>query len=79
MEDNRIIDPSMPYPEKEEATESDYTVCAWVPMMVQTTITAADTNDAIKNAKYEIKNGNVPYRVVDRDFSEMDVVFVEKA
>lgn len=79
MKDNRIIDNSMPHPDQEEPAESEYTVCAWVPMMVQATVTATDENDAIENAKYQIKNGEVPFRVVDRDFSEMDVVFVEKA
>lgn len=79
MKDKRIIDHSMPHPEQEEAAESDFTVCAWVPMMVQATVTATDTDDAIENAKYQIKNGEVPYRIVDRDFSELDVTFVEKA
>lgn len=79
MEDNRIIDNSMPHPDQEETPESDYTICAWVPMQVQATVTATDEADAIENAKYQIKNGQVPYRVVERDFSEMDVTFVEKA
>lgn len=79
MKDNRIIDNSMPHPEQEEPVESDYTINAWVPMQVQATITATDETDAIENAKYQIKNGQVPYRVVERDFSEMDVTFVEKA
>ncbi|MFL2124028.1 hypothetical protein ACEN4K_03630 [Marinilactibacillus psychrotolerans] len=79
MEDNRIIDNSMPHPDQEEPVESDYTICAWVPMQVQATVTATDETDAIENAKYQIKNGHVPYRVVERDFSEMDVTFVEKA
>lgn len=79
MEDNRIIDNSMPHPDQEEPIESDYTINAWVPMMVQATVTATDETDAIENAKYQIKNGEVPYRVVMKDFSEMDVTFVEKA
>ncbi|TLQ07597.1 hypothetical protein FEZ48_06345 [Marinilactibacillus psychrotolerans] len=79
MEDNRIIDNSMPHPEQEEPIESDYTICAWMPMMVQATVTATDETDAIENAKYQIKNGQVPYKVVEKDFSEMDVTFVEKA
>ncbi|WP_413527409.1 hypothetical protein [Marinilactibacillus psychrotolerans] len=79
MKDNRIIDNSMPHTEQEEPFESDYTICAWVPMQIQATVTATDEADAIENAKYQIRNGQVPYRVVEKYFSEMDVTFVEKA
>lgn len=79
MEDKRIIDNSMPHPDQEEPIESDYTIESWMPVKIQATVTATDETDAIENAKYQIKNGQVSYRVVEKDFSEMDVTFVEKA
>jgi hypothetical protein len=79
MEDNRIIDTAMPHPDQDDEVEKEYIVCGWIPVMVQTTVTATDEQEAIKYARYEMRNGQTPYKVVDKDFNELDVTFVEEA
>jgi hypothetical protein len=78
MIDPRVIDKAMPHPNQEDVDEKEYVVNFWIPVMVETTVYASDEEEAEKEAVRQCKQGKVPYKFVDKDFSESSVENVEE-
>lgn len=60
----------------EPAEEKEYIVNGWMPVMVQMSVYGTNEDEAIKEAKQQLKQNR--YKVVDRDTSELIDIELEE-
>lgn len=62
----------------EPAEEKEYIVSGWMPVMVEVRAYGADRDEAIKNAKEEVKKSDVKRIMIDHDKSEWELAEIEE-
>jgi len=65
------------YPDAGEPEEErEYIVTGWVPMKVETRVYGINEDDAIEEAKRQIRKNR--FKIVDRDLSDFEFSDIEK-